>query len=61
MFREPECGECVGELIKCFGSLSNVSEASGMFRKLVEYFGKLVECCGKFLECFGRLVNGLGA
>ena len=61
VFPEPKCGECVGELMECFGSLWNVSEACGTFRKLVEYFGELGECCGKFVECFGGLVNGLAA
>ena len=57
MFREPKCGECVGELMECFGSLWNVSGACGMFRKLVEYFGELVECCREK----NRLENHLAA
>ena len=34
VFREPKCGECVEELMTCFGSLWNVSGACGMFGSL---------------------------
>ena len=41
VFRRPQCGECLGELMERFGSFLNVSEACRMFRKLVECFGSL--------------------
>ena len=59
--------ECFGELVECFGSqnavnvwgsLWNVSEACGMFRKLVDCFGSL---CNAEKRKENRFENGLAA
>ena len=47
-----------------WGSLWNVSEACGMFRKLLECFGELVKCFGSLCtekNKENRLENGLAA